>query len=64
MASIEQTQRSCKSCGTNVLAQRKGCNHIVHALVTLFLFGLWIPIWIFAAMTKGSWRCQKCGEKC
>ena len=38
-------------------------NHLVHALVTLFLCGLWIPVWIFAAMAAktSEWRCTQCG---
>jgi hypothetical protein len=27
------------------------CNHLIHAIVTLFLFGFWLPVWIIAAMS-------------
>jgi hypothetical protein len=62
MASIDHQQMTCHECQKHVLAQRKGCNHLVHALVTLFLFGLWIPIWILAAVGRGPWRCPNCGS--
>lgn len=40
-------------------------NHLVHALVSLFLLGLWIPVWIIVAVTSGneSATCVKCGNK-
>lgn len=60
---LDQTQRFCPQCNSPVLCQRKGTNHLVHALVTLFLFGLWIPVWIVASMNKQPYRCTRCGTK-
>lgn len=40
-------------------------NHVVHALVSLFLVGLWIPIWILIAASAGKDPavCVKCGNR-
>jgi hypothetical protein len=39
-------------------------NHLVHAIVTLFLCGLWLPVWIICAIAAGEqpWRCTVCGS--
>lgn len=62
MATFDETQLPCPTCGGPVLARRRGCNHLVHALVTLFLCGLWAPVWLIAATSLGPYRCTKCGE--
>jgi hypothetical protein len=40
-------------------------SHLGHALVSLFLCGLWIPVWILAAASNASepYRCSQCGSK-
>ena len=32
----------------------KRANHVLHALLTLMTFGLWLPIWIAVAISVGS----------
>lgn len=32
----------------------------MHALITLFLCGLWVPVWVLASR-RDAWRCQTCG---
>ncbi|HZN32444.1 MAG TPA: hypothetical protein VFB80_01445 [Pirellulaceae bacterium] len=55
----------CANCGRLTMHVRdvKRCNHLVHALVTLFLCGLWLPVWIIAACSEqlGPWLCSQCG---
>ena len=66
---MEKTQKFCKSCNRNVLAERKGTNHILHFLITvilgIFTMGIgaiiWIIIWILATIKIGGWRCSNCG---
>jgi hypothetical protein len=60
---LEQTQCFCRHCQTYTLAQRKGVNNLVHALVTLFLCGLWVPVWIIACFMKEPYRCTRCGTR-
>lgn len=35
----------------------------MHLLITLFLCGFWLPIWILASIKIGGWRCQTCGYR-
>jgi hypothetical protein len=58
----EQTQHYCPNCGGLALSARSTPNHLVHALVTIFLFGLWLPIWVLACVCKKPFRCQRCGS--
>jgi hypothetical protein len=39
------------------------CNHVLHAILTLFFCGLWFPVWIISAMNTyvGPWVCSQCG---
>lgn len=59
---IEHSQANCPTCQRPVMIQRSVPNHLVHALVTLFLCGLWLPIWILASLSVAPWRCSQCGE--
>lgn len=53
----------CEACGKNTGHMREGANHIVHVLLTLFLCGFWLPIWIIAAVAAHSSPsiCNNCG---
>lgn len=57
------TSMYCPSCEARTAHHKAGCNHLVHALVTLFLLGLWLPIWILAGLNAGMsrWSCNRCG---
>ncbi len=61
-----QEMLSCKACGrpTPHICQATQCNHVLHLLLSIVTWGLWIPIWIFAALSQGSStpRCTACGE--
>ncbi len=57
----EQSSRFCHRCNTQVLAQRERPNHVLHLLITCFLCGLWIPLWVYAAVRDRPWLCQLCG---
>jgi hypothetical protein len=61
--SLEQTQKYCQHCQSQQLHARPGTSHLLHLVISLFLCGLWIPIWILSSMQIGGWRCQKCGTK-
>jgi hypothetical protein len=39
-----------------VVAMGKPINHVLHLLVTVFLFGLWLPVWIILAIDRGEKR--------
>lgn len=59
-----QLTLDCPSCGLTPHNQQTP-NHVVHGIVSVFLLGLWIPVWIMIALTAGNEpaQCVKCGNK-
>jgi hypothetical protein len=57
----------CSHCNKPAMFVRdvERCNHLVHAIVTLFLCGAWLPFWLVFAMTEkaGPWLCTVCGHE-
>lgn len=53
----------CKGCGKQVMIRRKGTNHLLHLLLSVITFGLWIIVWILTSIKIGGWRCTQCGRK-
>ena len=62
--SEEKKRRFCKDCESNVLAVRKGTNHLLHFFISVFTVGFWLPIWVLATIKIGGWKCPNCGRKC
>lgn len=54
-------ERYCSRCRRNVLAERRSPNHVLHAILTLLFCGLWLPIWILAALNQ-PYHCPRCGR--
>jgi predicted RNA-binding Zn-ribbon protein involved in translation (DUF1610 family) len=59
----EQASFVCPQCKESRLFTRGGVNNLVHAVITLFLCGLWIPVWIITTMSQNNspYYCSKCG---
>jgi len=53
----------CKVCNKQVMVRRRGTNHILHLLLTIFTAGFWLIIWILCSIKIGGWRCTQCGSK-
>ena len=58
----EKSSGFCKNCNKQVVVFRKGTNHILHLLLTLCTFGLWLFVWFGSAVKFGGWRCVQCGS--
>ncbi|HVA50155.1 MAG TPA: hypothetical protein VNH11_27565 [Pirellulales bacterium] len=60
----------CQHCQRDTLheQQTEELSHILHLLISLFLCGLWLPIWILMALgqsnrnARAPWVCQACGS--
>jgi hypothetical protein len=63
MAQFEETRKFCQSCNRNVIAKRKGTNHILHLLLTVLTAGFWLIIWIGSSIKAGGWYCGACGDR-
>jgi membrane protein DedA with SNARE-associated domain len=61
---MDQTQKYCKRCATNVLATRKGVNHTFHLWMTVLTCSMWGFVWVWLVLFGGgSWRCPNDGGR-
>ncbi len=61
---IKQTGKFCPMCQAHTMATATTPNHVLHLLLTIFTFGLWLFIWpLVIAGKMGGYRCTKCGSK-
>lgn len=52
----------CPHCQTRRLFTAHTMNHVPHILASVFLCGLWLPVWILMAMTDNpNYHCSQCG---
>ena len=51
----------CATCSKHVMVRRKGTSHLLHLVLSVFTFGLWIIVWILVSVKFGGWRCTQCG---
>lgn len=58
----EKKSGFCKTCDKQTLVFRKGTNHLLHLLLTVFTAGIWAIVWIGSAIKFGGWRCATCGS--
>jgi len=57
-----QKMLPCKTCGRQTPHLVSAPNHVLHLLLSLVTFGLWLPIWILIAFFSGaSPTCMTCG---
>lgn len=58
----KQASFHCPQCQQMKLFQAHSMNHVPHILASVFLCGLWLPIWALMAMNDNpSWHCSFCG---
>ena len=65
---IRHSQFHCPTCRRATMHVRNDSqvNHVLHLLASVFLCGLWLPVWFYLALTRAlaggePWRCQTCG---
>lgn len=58
----EKKSGLCKNCNKRVVVFRKGTNHILHLILTLVTFGVWLIVWFGVSVKFGGWRCVECGS--
>lgn len=63
---MPQTSNYCVYCDRRRLfvADNKSPDHVLHLVITFLVCGLWLPVWIFLAVTACSprYRCSDCGN--
>ena len=60
----KQTGRFCPHCQKKTMAIGNTPSHLLHLILSIFTFGLWIPVWILISIGKiGGYRCSQCGTR-
>lgn len=56
--------RHCPKCDRGVIGVKNAPSHLLHLILALVTFGLWIPIWILLTLlvSRRHPSCQKCGS--
>ena len=57
----QHKQGYCKQCKQIRPVMRPGTNHILHLILSIVTAGIWVIVWILAAVKIGGWRCESCG---
>jgi hypothetical protein len=58
-----QSMKKCKACSKMTMHVQPATSHILHLILSLITFGLWIPIWVLLAASHGSQaQCTECGK--
>ncbi len=47
-----------------VVVRGQKVNHVLHLLISIFLCGLWLPVWLFVALTGGEKRTIISVDRC
>jgi len=60
---LQEASGWCRHCQQQRLIRRPGTNHVLHLLLAVITFGIWIPIWVLCSIRLGGWRCSSCGQR-
>ncbi len=52
----------CEHCKKQVIAKKKECNHVLHAILSLITGGIWLIVWLLCAITCDDYYCTECGK--
>ncbi|HEX9929313.1 MAG TPA: hypothetical protein VGB02_12315 [Pyrinomonadaceae bacterium] len=60
---VQQASFFCPICQQQRLFTRQGMNHTPHIIASVFLCGLWLPIWALIALSYNAmFHCSQCGH--
>jgi uncharacterized membrane protein len=59
----KQLMRKCCTCEKMTLHMENNVNHILHIILTVLTFGLYLIIWFFICVFAGNRQCMECGEE-
>ena len=62
MASIKEFIFYCDNCGKETTFSEIRLNHILHAILSIFLLGTWVIVWLCLIIFKDKkTQCKVCG---
>lgn len=57
-----QVMEYCNRCGIKTMHVYPATSHLLHLILSICTFGLWLPIWILASISNDSQKeCTQCG---
>jgi hypothetical protein len=62
---LKHVRRYCPADQQPVLAVKQTPNHILHLLLSVVTFGMWLPVWLVISLLNefDPWLCPNCGSK-
>jgi RNA polymerase subunit RPABC4/transcription elongation factor Spt4 len=61
MAGQKQKSAFCPTCGRQRLFVAPTPSHLLHLVLTLITFGIWLIVWLLIGAKTGPYRCSVCG---
>ena len=54
----------CRVCERQTAFVKEGPNHVLHLLLSVVTFGIWLIVWFLLGLMSGarSYRCSQCGS--
>lgn len=56
-----QVMNHCNHCGGKTMHLAPQTSHILHLILSIVTVGLWIPVWLLVALSRGKPQCSVCG---
>lgn len=61
--STRQTMKQCPACQRMTQHVQPGTSHVLHLLLAVFSFGVWLPVWLLVALNNTTKaQCTTCGR--
>jgi len=60
---VKQTSAYCGVCGQQRLFTAPTPHHLLHLVLAILTFGLWLIVWAIIGGKTGPYRCTVCGSK-
>lgn len=55
--------KKCPDCGRKTKHTQPGTSHLLHLILSVVTFGVWVLVWIIVAMNnKTAAQCMECGR--
>ncbi len=58
-----QLMHYCRRCKKMTMHVQPSTSHVLHLLLSIFTFGIWLIVWVLAAVANSSQKaCTACGK--
>lgn len=61
MGSPKYVPAYCPKCKDQVMGIGSRPSHVMHLILSVITGGVWLIVWAFFALRRGSLKCVKCG---